>query len=722
MRRSTLALGALAILLGPAAALRAQGRLEQPHGNIRIECNECHSPERWTPVDKTPTFRHARTGFELEGVHRQASCRSCHRSLVFERVGTACADCHKDPHRGEMGPRCESCHTPTTWTNQSTMFRSHNRSRFPMMSVHARLDCQACHRNQAPYQYANTPAECGNCHYSTYAQTVSPNHVQAGFSRRCEDCHNVTANSWHEATFTHPASFPLSGGHGGVTCSRCHTGGTTGPMPTTCVSCHRKDFESTTNPNHPGGGFPVTCEDCHSIVTWRPALFDHSRTAFPLTGAHTRTDCSRCHVNGQYKGTPKDCYSCHKANYDATSSPNHRSAGFATQCQNCHNTGAWKPANFDHNSTRFPLTGAHQKAECAKCHVGGSYTKLPTDCWSCHQAKYAASTNPNHAAGNFPKECQACHSTTAWRPAAVDHNKTRFPLTGAHPRVDCAKCHVGGRYTGTPTDCWSCHQANYTGTTNPNHVASSFPKTCQTCHSTAAWRPATVDHNATRFPLTGAHTRVDCAKCHVGGRYTGTPTDCWSCHQTNYNMTTNPNHVASNFPKTCQSCHSTAAWRPATVDHNATRFPLTGAHTRVDCAKCHVGGRYTGTPTDCYSCHQPDYAGTTNPNHTASNFPTQCKTCHTTTAWKPATFDHDGPYFPIYSGKHRGQWSTCADCHVNAANYKVFECILCHKHSNKTQVDSDHKGRAGYVYASSACYQCHRNGRAGLFGPPRRLP
>ena len=180
--------------------------------------------------------------------------------------------------------------------------------------------------------------------------------------------------------------------------------------------------------------------------------------------------------------------------------------------------------------------------------------------------------------------------------------------------------------------------------------------------------------------------------------------------------------MASSFPTQCQTCHTTNAWRPATVDHSKTRFPLTGAHTRVDCARCHVGGRYTGTPTDCYACHQANYASTSNPNHAAASFPTTCATCHTTTAWKPATFNHDGPYFPIYSGKHRGQWSTCQDCHVNPANYKVFECIRCHKHSNKAQVDDTHKSVKGYSYTSSACYQCHPSGRAGALGPVYRIP
>jgi hypothetical protein len=430
MRPRVLPVLTMGVLLVAVLLLRAQGAERSPHGDLAIDCGECHTPEKWTPVDHPPTFRHDSTGFALESAHRQVSCRGCHRSLVFNEVGTACVDCHEDAHRGELGFRCESCHTPTTWTNQREMFRVHSRTRFPLLAIHARLDCAACHRNQRPYEYANTPAECGRCHYETYLQTTDPNHVQAGFSTRCEDCHGVTATTWRGARFSHPASFPLVGGHAGLACQRCH----------------------------------------------------------------------------------------------------------------------------------------------------------------------------------------------------------------------------------------------------------------------------------------------------VSGRYSGLSTACVSCHLPDYNRTANPNHAAGGFARTCESCHSVNGWRPATFDHSRTRFPLTGAHARVDCAQCHVGGRYAGTPTDCYACHQTDYAGTTNPNHAAAGFPTQCQACHTTTAWQPASFDHDGRFFPIYSGTHRGRWSSCSDCHVNPGNYAVFECVLCHAHSNKAQVDRDHREVGGYAYQSAACYRCHRNGRGGDFRGLRRGP
>ncbi len=500
MRRGIL-VGAVLLVFAPVLLLRGQVASEQPHGDLKLDCSECHVSERWTPVLKPPRFRHETTGFRLELAHAQVSCRGCHRSLVFDRVGTACADCHKDPHRGELGARCETCHTPASWSNQREMFQVHNRTRLPLFVAHARLDCTACHRNQRPDQYALTPAECGACHLQTYQETNNPPHAASGFSTRCEDCHRITSPTWLGATFSHPADFPLAGGHAGLACARCHAGGTYAGLSTACVSCHQKDYAAATNPNHAAGGFPTTCESCHTIQAWRPAKFDHDRTGFPLTGAHASVDCARCHVGGRYAGTPTDCYSCHQADYTRANNPSHQ--GFPTQCQNCHNTGAWQPANFDHSKTGFPLTGAHAS---------------------------------------------------------------------------------------------------------------------------------------------------------------------------------------------------------------------------VDCTRCHVGGRYAGTPTDCYSCHQADYNGTTNPSHAAAGFPTQCQTCHTTSSWQGASFDHDGAFFPIYSGRHRGVWSSCSDCHVSSSNYAVFECILCHAHSNRADVDSHHQGVSGYVYQSAACYRCHPRGVAGDSRAPYRLP
>jgi nitrate/TMAO reductase-like tetraheme cytochrome c subunit len=173
--------------------------------------------------------------------------------------------------------------------------------------------------------------------------------------------------------------------------------------------------------------------------------------------------------------------------------------------------------------------------------------------------------------------------------------------------------------------------------------------------------------------------------------------------------------VQNNFSQDCSECHNTTAWAPATFDHNQTQFPLTGAHIILQCLDCHSSG-YSGTPTECFACHETAYNTTTNPNHAAAGFPTDCQQCHNTSNWNQTTWDHDAQYFPIYSGKHQGKWTDCADCHVNPSNYAVFECIFCHEH-NQQEMDEKHQGVSGYIYQSIACYDCHPDGENKLRMP-----
>ena len=93
-----------------------------------------------------------------------------------------------------------------------------------------------------------------------------------------------------------------------------------------------------------------------------------------------------------------------------------------------------------------------------------------------------------------------------------------------------------------------------------------------------------------------------------------------------------------------------------------------------------------------------------------AQFPTDCTACHSQNTWTPSTFNHDDMYFPIYSGRHEGEWNLCSDCHFNPNNYSLFSCIDCHEHDNQSQVDDDHQGVSGYQYNSNACYDCHPTG------------
>ena len=694
---------------GQPAQDRATTR--SPHGALAVPCQQCHTSLGWKPIRAVPDFDHRKTAYPLRGMHTSVTCTQCHVKMVFTDVGNQCADCHADIHRGQMGSKCESCHSVKGWQVSIKDVKQHE-NRFPLVGAHAAATCESCHKGAAAGQFVGLSTTCVSCHLADYNNTDNPKHTTIGYGTDCQACHNM--DSWLGAHFDHLkfTGFALTGAHARLECTACHANNRFTGAHSNCVSCHLADYNATRNPSHVSAGYSQECSTCHSTTSWLDAAFNHNTmTRFALTGTHASTPCAQCHVGGKFAGTPTDCVACHLTNFQQTTSPNHATSGIPQTCEQCHNTVSWGSANFDHNKTAFPLTGAHVTVQCLLCHTSGQYKGTPTQCVACHLTTFQKTTNPNHVAAGFPQTCEQCHNTTSWLTSTFNHNtQTKFPLTGAHSGLACTQCHANGQFAGTPTDCFSCHSSTFKNTTDPNHVSAGFPTDCSLCHSTANWLNATFDHSKTLFPLTGAHVGLSCSSCHAGGVFAGLPTTCVSCHLSNFQQTTNPNHLTSGFPTDCQVCHSTAVWVPSIFDHSKTVFPLTGAHLKVACANCHIGGRYAGTPTDCYSCHKTEYQTVTNPNHIAAAFPTTCETCHNTTAWTGATFTHT--WFPIYSGTHLGKWTTCADCHTNPSNYTVFTCTSCHAH-DKSVTDPKHSGVRNYVYNSTSCYSCHRTGRAG---------
>jgi len=610
-----------------------------PHGSLDLECSLCHKTDSWVVNPDSIRFDHQKTGFQLLGQHSQATCRACHSSLNFAHIGVSCVDCHEDVHKSELGFQCQNCHTPASWNNVQEIFETHNETRFPLLGVHAVVDCESCHSSSDPYAYKNTPLECIACHQQVYLSAENPNHVQAQFSTDCEACHSMAATSWYITDYQHPSSFILR-------------------------------------------------------------------------GAHLRVDCMGCHQSG-YAGIPQNCYACHQQDYLSSHDPDHSKFGFPTTCETCHNENQWGDAEFDHlEISGFEIRGAHLTIQCISCHVNNQISGLPRECYGCHENDFSGVQDPNHVMAQFSHDCLECHSEMVWSPSTFDHAETRFALSGAHLSVVCGDCHINGQFAGTPLDCYSCHEGDYQAVTDPSHVQAQFDHDCRQCHTDIAWSPANFDHANTNFPLTGAHQQAACTDCHKNGQYTGLATDCYSCHEADYQGVTDPSHVQAQFDHDCRQCHTDIAWSPANFDHANTNFPLTGAHQQVACTDCHQNGQYTGLATDCYSCHENEYTNTSDPNHTNAGFPVTCEDCHNTIAWDQTSWDHDAQYFPIYSGRHAQEWDTCADCHLVPTDYKQFECIFCHAHNNETDLADKHREENGYLYQSSACYDCHPTGRA----------
>ncbi|MBZ5667092.1 MAG: hypothetical protein LAO30_21125, partial [Acidobacteriia bacterium] len=563
----------LLLFLAPLAGGSTQGTTgtHSPHGNLNVPCQNCHTADGWKPIRAVPEFNHDQTRYPLRGMHRNVTCTQCHVKPVFSNVGTRCQDCHADIHKRQLGANCEQCHSVRGWGVSIKEIQQHN-NRFPLTGAHAAVDCDSCHKNAANSKFQTMSTMCYSCHEADFKKTVAPNHVTNGYSTTCEQCHGT--DNWLNAKFDHNSvGFPLTGGHAVPprACTDCHANNNFNLTSTACISCHQKDFQGTTNPNHVAGGFSTTCQQCHTTVAWQPASFDHSKTSFPLTGSHTvpPRQCADCHVNNNYNITNTTCISCHQNDFNNANSPVPHT-GFPTTCEQCHDTVQWTDGKFDHSKTGFNLTGAHTvpPRACADCHINNNYNISNTTCISCHQNDFNNAKSPVPHTG-FPTNCEQCHDTVQWTDGKFDHSQTGFTLTGAHtvpPRV-CTDCHVNNNYNLTSTACYSCHQKDYQGAKNPDHVAQGFAQTCELCHSTSAWQPATFDHSKSAFPLTGSHTVPprQCTDCHINNNYNITNTACISCHQTDYQNAKSP-VPHTGFPTTCEQCHDTVQWADGKFD------------------------------------------------------------------------------------------------------------------------------------------------------------
>jgi predicted CXXCH cytochrome family protein len=461
-------------------------RQDSPHGSdFKISCNVCHSPKGWELDHEIYSFDHNTTRLPLEGQHNMVNCRLCHPTLVFNEAQTDCSSCHNDMHYQTVGMDCARCHTPRSWIVEN-ITDVHRQSRFPLQGPHFTAQCLDCHPSASLLRFEPLGVECVDCHMQDYQAAVNPSHVSGNFSTECMDCHSMTASTWGSEGFNH-SFFPLTEGHALYDCNLCHSGSDYSDISTECFSCHKDDYTTTTNPNHIASGITTDCMECHTTMPgWKPATFDH--TSFPLTQGHALNDCNLCHIQGNYSNVSTDCFSCHETDYNATTNPNHISAGIDNVCMECHTTmPGWKPATFDHTS--FPLTQGHALNDCNLCHVQGNYSNVSTDCFSCHETDYNATTNPNHISAGIDNVCMECHTTMpGWKPATFTvHDALFFPIySGSHNGEwnSCTECHSNPANYALFT-CIDCHEHNRTSMDDKHSGENGYEYNsvaCLDCH------------------------------------------------------------------------------------------------------------------------------------------------------------------------------------------------------------------------------------------------
>ena len=212
------------------------------------------------------------------------------------------------------------------------------------------------------------------------------------------------------------------------------------------------------------------------------------------------------------------------------------------------------------------------------------------------------------------------------------------------------------------------------------------------------------------YPLTGAHTSVQCMECHIAGIYEGIRATCLGCH---VDITPSGHYHAA-----CDLCHTTKDWHDIIWNHNPEASkdcyschewtaPL--IHHEGQCSQCHVISGwmddpiYHSQPSSCWICH-----GEEAPVH---HFLGECSDCHTTEDWsdvQPVSLDTLSHPL-VLNASHVD--ASCAQCHGDV------RCVSCHLNDRPIdhfgwQCSTCHvtDGWTGVVFLhipSADCYACH---------------
>lgn len=333
------------------------------------------------------------------------------------------------------------------------------------------------------------------------------------------------------------------------------------------------------------------------------------------------------------------------------------------------------------------------EANCKECHIRFDKDAQKGLCKDCHKEVKADVLSRKGYHGTLDeKECRVCHTDHKGRGAKIivfdeakfNHEKTDFPLLGAHKKADkvkCLDCHDSKKkFREAPLECNGCHRKD-------DKHKGSLGTGCEKCHTENTWKEAKFDHSKTKFLLTGKHVEVKCSKCHIEApaSYKDAQTTCFGCHKKD------DKHKGL-YGKKCETCHIDKSWKTIEFNHDReTKFKLLGKHIETKCVACHKEPLYQNkkTPDTCFACHKKD-------DIHKGGLGEKCATCHSEEKWKTAKFDHDKDTKWPLLGKH--VTTKCDACHIPNMKEKIaLTCNGCHK------VDDKHKTNFGIK-----CESCHK--------------
>ena len=178
-------------------------------------------------------------------------------------------------------------------------------------------------------------------------------------------------------------------------------------------------------------------------------------------------------------------------------------------------------------------------------------------------------------------------------------------------------------------------------------------------------------------PFQGASAAVclECHKLNAIGRTTmaGVPLPATGARKVQFHAS-----LANTDCMACHTVHSSARHRREVVFQHALLAP----EARNECRSCHL----PEMPAD--ELHRQAQGS--------------CSPCHSTTGWRPATFDH-ARYFR-FDGNHPAD---CRSCHMDRATFSVYSCYGCHEHS-PARIAAEHREEG--IQNFENCVRCHRSG------------
>ena len=514
------------------------------HADAKVKsknCFDCHSEHHGRKFDMVRfdenTFNHNQTSYKLEGKHEVVDCKKCHtpdyikdreirkRKNTFLGLEKKCLSCHDDYHQKTLPNDCTKCHSMEDTFETASIF-DHDKTDYALKGEHKEVDCKECHevttRNGKEFQKFSDVAftDCKSCHDDPH------NDQLAG---KCKQCHTEKSFSTFigKGRFDHNnTSFTLKGKHKKINCFSCHKKTSNAKLvfqdkqrvnERNCIACHEDKHE---------GKYGTSCVKCHKESSFlslkKMDFFDHTVTDYTLKGKHLEVDCKECHkkrFSDPINFTA--CNNCHDDYHKGEFKEN----TFSPDCVECHSL----EKGFDyslytleqHQTTRFPLEGAHDATPCFACHISEddkrwTFKELGSKCIDCHTDYHEGYMSKKYYPTN---DCKTCHINDTWATVTFDHKLTKWPLTGKHNEVSCRNCHYEntdsnklGKQTfkGLKSDCIDCHKNIHNDTFAINGVTD-----CKRCHVTDSWFPKKFNHNNTSFPLKGRHSEIECKECHT---------------------------------------------------------------------------------------------------------------------------------------------------------------------------------------------------------------